>query len=124
MGFVLYEFPDWLAVMISRNGVCYDLQSSPYKYEWRGMVFFFSSESHRSKFIRNLREKELWLDDSLSRRFKCTVHLPILADIQLYTQIETRGFYVQTNDGAEYNMAASIFVEANLQQIGVNYGSL
>lgn len=110
--------------MISRNGVCYDLQNSPYKYEWRGMVYFFSSESHRAKFIRNVREKEMWLDDSLSRRFKCTVHLPILADVQLYTQIETRGFYVQTNDGAEYNMAASIFVEANLQQIGVNYGSL
>lgn len=110
--------------MISKNGVCYTLPDSPYTYEWRGMVYFFSSEPHRAKFIREVRKREEWLDDSLSRRFKCSVHLPILADVQLYAQVETRGFLIQTNDGAEYFSAPSIYVEANMQQIGVNYGSL
>ena len=110
--------------MISKNGVCYDIRNSPYTFEWRGICYFFSSENHRSKFIRGVRSKELWLDDSLSRRFECSVHLPILADIQLYTQVETRGFYIQTDDGAEYNTAPSVYVEANMKQIGVNYGSI
>lgn len=106
--------------MISKNGVCYDLPDSPYKYEWRGMVFFFSTEHHRAKFIREIRAREEWLDDSLSRRFRVTVHLPILADIQLYSQVETRGFYIQTDGGAEYRSATSVYVEANMKQIGVN----
>ncbi len=108
--------------MITKNGVCYNIKESPFTYSWRGMVFFFSSEYHRAKFMREVVKREKWLDDSLSKRFKCTVHLPILADIQLYTQVETRGFYIQTDDGAEYTFSAAVYVEANMQQIGVNYG--
>lgn len=86
------------------------------------MVFFFSTEHHRAKFIREIRAREEWLDDSLSRRFRVTVHLPILADVQLYSQVETRGFYIQTDGGAEYRSAASMYVEANMSQLGVNDG--
>lgn len=109
---------------LTRNGVCYDLPNSPYTFEWRGIVWFFSSNAHRSKFIHGVRDRELWLDDSLSRRFRCTIHLPIVADVQLYTQIEKRGFYAQTNDGAEYHNPQSIYVEADMQRIGVNYVAL
>lgn len=111
--------------MITKNGVCYDLRESPFTFTWRGIVWFFSSASHREKFIHRVVAKEEWLDDSLSRRFKCSIHLPIVADVQLYTQVETRGFYCQTDDGVEYNTPSSIYVEANMLQIGVvNYGSI
>lgn len=80
-------------------------------------MYHFSSESHRAKFIKNLRAKELWLNDSLSRRFKATVYLPILADIQLYTQVETRGFYI-TGHSVEYSHPYEIFVDCNMAQIG------
>lgn len=106
-------------VDLTRNGVCYQLDESPYIFEWRGICWHFSSEPHRAKFIRNVRDREMWLDDSLSRRFKCTVHLPIVADVQLYSQIEKRGFYVCTNDGAEYRSAASVYVAADMRVIGV-----
>ena len=108
--------------MISKNGVCYDLTKSPYMYEWRGMVYFFSSVKHKEKFVDNVRMKEEWVDDSLSRRFKCRVHLPILADIQLYTQVETRGFYIQSKCN-EYENASSVYVEANMLLMGVEDGA-
>lgn len=104
--------------MLTKNGVCYDLPNSPFVYEWRGMAYFFSSRNHMEKFLREVRKREEWLNDSLSRRFKCTVYLPILADVQLYTQIETRGFYISCK-GTEYVSPSSIVIEANLEQIGV-----
>lgn len=105
--------------MISKNGVCYDITHTPYTYSWRGITYHFSTEKHRAKFIENVRAKEMWLNDSLSRRFRCTVDLPLLADVQLYTQIETRGFYLVTDDAAEYFNPASIYVSADLRPIGV-----
>jgi len=110
--------------MITKSGVCYTLSDSPFTYEWRGITYFFSSESHRRRFMEKVRAKEEWLDDSLSRRFKCTVHLPILANIQLYTQIETRGFYIQTDDGMEYYNPESIYVEPNTAMMGIKYGNI
>lgn len=106
--------------MLTKNGVCYDLKESPFTYEWRGIVYFFSSNMHRNHFKRDVVKKEEWLEDSLTRRFKCTVRLPILADIQLYTQIETRGFYVQTNDGAEYESGLEIVITPDMMMVGVN----
>ena len=110
--------------MITKNGVCYNLEESPYSYEWRGIVYFFSSAPHMMKFKREIIKREAWLDDSLSKRFKCTIHLPILADIQLYTMVETRGFFIQTNDGMEYHTPSSIFVLADMDLIGVNSGKI
>ena len=108
---------------LTKYGICYNLRESPYRHTWRGITYCFSSRVHLKNFIRDVVKKEEWLDDSLSRRFKCTVHLPILADIQLYHNIETRGFHIVTDDGAEYDSAQSVYVEANMRQIGVNYGS-
>ena len=107
---------------MTSHGVCYNLHESPYTFEWRGFVYFFSSEPHRAKFVRNLRKREEWLDDSLSRRFRCTVHLPILADVQLYSQVETRGFLIQTDDGSEYTLPSSVYVMADMALLGVPDG--
>lgn len=105
--------------MLSKNGVCYNLPETPFIYEWRGLRYHFSSASHRDKYVDNVRKKEMWINDSLSRRFKCTVDLPLLADIQLYTQVESRGFYVVSNDGAEYKSAVQMYVTNDLLGVGV-----
>lgn len=110
--------------MISKNGVCYDLRESPYVFAWRGMAFYFSSQPHKDKFVREVIKREQWLDDSLSRRFKCTIHLPVVADIQWYVMVESRGFYIVTDDGAEYDNPQSIYVRADLDEIGVTDGTI
>ena len=108
--------------MLSKYGVSYDIKTTPYTFMWRGLDYHFSTEAHRKKFRENVVKREEWLDDSLSRRFRCTVHLPILADIQLYTMIESRGFYIVSEQGVAFEAPAHVFVKADYCQLGVDYG--
>ncbi len=104
---------------LTAQGVCYDLEETPYVWEWRGVLWHFSSAPHMSKFRREVRKRELWLIDSLTRRFGASMHLEIVADIQLYIQVETRGFYIVTNDGAVYQDAAQIAIYPDYMTIGI-----
>lgn len=106
-------------VKLTNQGVCYDLTDTPYVVEHNGIIWHFSSAPHRNKFRREVRKRELWLNDSLSKRFGCTILLDLVADIQLYKQVETRGFYVVTNDGAEYTAPESIVIAPNELIIGI-----
>lgn len=105
---------------LTAHGVCYDIRNSPFTYERHGMTFFFSSHSHRVKFKREVQKREEWLQDSLTRRFKCTMAIPEVADIQLYTMVESRGFYITTADGAEYTRPESICIMVDNRVIGVS----
>ena len=88
---------------ISPNGVAYDVGDSPYSCYRNGLQFKFSSARHLEKFMTEVRIREEWLTDSMSRRFKVRVECAILADIQLYMQIEKRGFYIyDEKNGVEY----------------------
>lgn len=83
---------------LTRYGIAYNLPSSPYRYTWLDKTFHFSSAGHMERFKRFVNERREWMNDSLSRRFKVTVHADELAVIQLYMQTETRGFYVVMDD--------------------------
>ena len=79
---------------VTRNGVCYDLSRSPYVAEVGDYALHFSSVPHLRRFERDLEKVRLWLTDSLSRRFHMSVDASLLAMLNLYRQVETRGFYV------------------------------
>ena len=79
---------------ITRSGVCYDLRNSPYESELGCFRLKFSSISHKLKFDSALLQKQLWMNDSMSRRFHCDVSLDLLTAFHWYRQVETRGFYV------------------------------
>ena len=80
--------------MPTKNGVEYNLNASPYKCTWRGLEFFFSSAIHLQKFQDKLGSRIEWMNDSMTRRFHFSVELDYIAVIQLYCQIETRGFLI------------------------------
>lgn len=80
--------------MITKNGICYDLSRSPYVCSVANWTYYFSSPSHMNKFKSNISSNRDWLNDSMSRRFKFTMSLDLLADLSLYRKIETRGFRV------------------------------
>ena len=88
-------------VRMSAHGVVYDIGHSPFIFERNGMVFKFSSERHLMKFAENVKKKEEWLCDSLSRRFHVNVDASVMADLQFYYQVETRGCSIQLEDGGE-----------------------
>lgn len=79
---------------LTRSGICYNLKDSPFRVEYKGFMFYFSSLAHRDNFAERVNGRVEWLNDSLSRRFHVRIDTGMLALFQLYMQVETRGFYV------------------------------
>ena len=98
-------------VKLSRGGICYNLEITPFtvisKYENRKVKFSFSSEFYKGKFEAQIKEHREKINQSLSKRFGLVVFNPLLADIVLYSKIETRGFYLLIDD-EEYKCLSSI----------------
>lgn len=82
-------------------GVAYDLETSPFTVERHGLVFFFSSEKHADRFAHEIGARERMLDSSMARRFKVKGDWALLAALQAYRQVETRGYYIARADGTE-----------------------
>lgn len=80
---------------MTRNGIEYKLELSPYKATVDGVTYIFSSVNHLDKFIEKLGENREIINYSLSKRFGFSVNLNILNDIVLYARIETRGFLIE-----------------------------
>lgn len=85
--------------MITRNGICYDLEMSSYRVKIDGLTFVFSSKMHKEKFINKHKEHREKINISLSRRFNYDVNVDKLADIVFYRKIENRGFLIIDNEG-------------------------
>ena len=84
--------------MLTKNGICYDLENSPFVCTTPFFEYRFSSGTHLRKFNGNVDLRKSWLNDSMSRRFHIDVDMEILAELQLYMQVETRGFYVSDGE--------------------------
>lgn len=82
-------------------GVAYDLETSPFTVERHGLVFFFSSGKHADRFAHEIGARERMLDSSMARRFKVKGDWALLAALQVYRQVETRGYYIARSDGTE-----------------------
>lgn len=81
--------------METRNGVVYDLRFSEYEHTFWPLKFRFSSAPHLKKFAERVPVKVDWLNDSMKRRFHLDVDFTLLAALQCYMQVETRGFMVR-----------------------------
>lgn len=109
--------------MPTKYGVYYDLKESEYEALAGGLLFVFSSKSHLDKFRRDLDKKQAWLTDSLSRRFGVPVNAQHLAAVQLYQQIEKRGFLVKDMLRGEkcYTSPSQMPYSIHLMREGVDY---
>lgn len=96
--------------LISRNGVCYDLNVSEYRYTTGNLTFVFSSQLHLDKFKNKVKENQEIINYSLTRRFNIKCDVTELANVVLYRKIETRGFLIVTNEGVELCQENLIFV--------------
>lgn len=85
--------------MVTRNGVCYDLEKTPYKCTIGNLTYMFSSQTHLDKFKSRIKENRDIINYSLTNRFKMSVDVSELADVVLYRKIETRGFLIVTDKG-------------------------
>ena len=88
---------------MTRGGVEYNLNISPYRYTNDvGLTFVFSSKYHLEVFKNKQTENRKRLNESLSNRFNYYVEFNVLADCVLYKQIEQRGFLI-LKDGENYS---------------------
>ena len=86
---------------LTRNGVAKDLSKSPYIYtvitESDVLHLYFSSKLHLNNFVEKRNDNYNMIYNYIYKRFKYRVDCRMLADLNLYTKIETRGFYIKIN---------------------------
>lgn len=102
--------------MPTKYGVYYDLKESEYEALVGGLLFIFSSKAHKEKFCRDVYKRQEWLCDSLSRRFGVPIHASVLAAVQLYQQIEKRGFLIKNIYGGEYTSPSQMQFNIKLME--------
>lgn len=95
--------------MMTRNGIVYKLELSPYKVTIAGVTYMFSSVNHLDKFMEKLNENRDTISYSLSKRFGVSVDIAILSDIVLYSKVETRGFLI-SHKGVSYSCKKDIIL--------------
>ena len=101
---------------LTRNGICYDLEVSPFTieryYNDHSIVvqYVFSSELYTNKFTEKQNKNRDSINQSLSKRFGLNIQNDLLADINLYSKIEKRGFLIFIN-GAKVKCLKSITLD-------------
>lgn len=94
---------------VTKNGICYDLENSPYFCQVGSWKMYFSSPAHLLKFKNGLEAHTDWLNDSMQRRFKFCMDLALVSAFTLYRKVETRGFLITEElTGVEYKCPESI----------------
>lgn len=99
--------------MISK--VYHNLEQSPYIVKLHNILYVFSSEINRDKFLNRVVSCEEDINHSLSCRFKIPIEVDAIGDIVAYMAIEHRGCRVilPNND-----------VITEYEQIGIESGEL
>lgn len=82
---------------MTRNGIEYDLTKSPYIFKAEAYTYYFSSKRHRDNFAEKYLDHRLEFSTKLSNKCNFVVLCVALADICLYSKIETRGSYILRN---------------------------
>ena len=101
--------------MKSARGIYYNLLESTYKYEYKNITFFFSSQFYLTKFITTHFDYVDYINKKMKIEFGIKVDYTILALIKLYQRIEKRGFRVLV-DGKELE-------DYDIKVIGGYYGN-
>lgn len=88
---------------LTRSGVAYNLAVSPHKAcinytKDDSIIYTFSSNLYKEKFLEKLSEHRTKVNNSLSNRFGITFINNKLADLKLYMTIEKRGFLIEDTE--------------------------
>ena len=75
----------------TKSGIYHNLRESKYTISNTEVVFFFSSEVYLRKFLDRYVENRT----KYKKKMGTELNFDTLADIELYNQIETRGFFVR-----------------------------
>jgi hypothetical protein len=74
------------------RGVYHNLRKSKYTISNGEVVYFFSSELYRDKFLKGYEVNRITLKNKID---KTPLNMDTLADVLFYEKIEKRGFFVR-----------------------------
>lgn len=78
---------------------CYtDLRQSPFKYEYLGLIFYFSSEVKLQKFKNNVKDYIEMEKIRLKSKYRVNFDINLLLCVSYYKRCESRGFRVLHNN--------------------------
>ena len=102
----------------TKSPVCYDLRNTQWQALQGEFMFNFSTVGHRDKFLSEVQKRVDWLNDSMSRRFHVPCMFDDLAAIQLYMQLEGRGFFIfNIVTGEVYEKPSEVLLKLNVEQV-------
>ena len=81
----------------TRNNIYLDLKYSTYKFSYKEVTLFFSSEFYLYNLINRLEKETNRIQD----KYPFNIDLTILAMIDLYLKIEKRGIYIEVDQEGE-----------------------
>lgn len=90
--------------MLTRNGIAYNLNLSPYRYDIKysngeELTFKFSSLLYKDKFKSKMIDNRKAVNESLTKKFGFCIENDVISDIKLYSTIEKRGFLILSGEG-------------------------
>jgi hypothetical protein len=75
----------------TKYGIFHNLMESKYVVSNSEITFYFSSRVYMEKFVERYRENRL----KTAKRMQVLFNTDTIADIELYTEIEKRGFFAR-----------------------------
>lgn len=101
-----------LILKMTRNGIVYNLATSPFTIVVDETEYFFSSRLHMDKFTKQLHENRGVFSYKFTNKYNIVIRLTNIADMLLYNKIETRGFYIIHN-GEVYSCKKEVLFDGD-----------
>lgn len=80
--------------MLTKNGICLNIEESEYKVLKYGLLFYFSSEFYMNKFLNNVDNFVITESLKMKNKYKINSNLELYFAISYYKKTEKRGFFI------------------------------
>jgi len=87
-----------------RSIVYNDISKSPFCYDVDDLVFYFSSEFNKRRFINGYEEYIVDETHKLESKYHVKLDLELALTVAFYKRIEKRGYKVITKDNLALNL--------------------
>lgn len=79
----------------TRNGICNNMDVSPYMVELDKVCYYFSSKTYMDKFIKGYRFNREEMKDNLYKKYHFKLDANHIYDICFYEKVEKRGYRIE-----------------------------
>ena len=101
--------------MLTKNGICLNIEESEYKVLKYGLLFYFSSQFYMNKFLNNVDNFVTTESLKMKNKYKINSNLELYFALSFYKKIEKRGFFIYDDVLKKEIKEQNLFVINTLQ---------